>query len=371
MNAPRVLHVTETLRGGTASYLQEIVPPQAVALGTDRVHLLVPADQAGELRACAGLDLRTFDDRCARPARVPVLAHAFLRAHAALRPDVVHVHGTFAGVAVRAVHRLVRPRSRLVYCAHGWAFDRRAPAWSTAAAAAVERAFAPMADAIVCISEHERRSALARGLDPGRLLVLPNAIGAAPRNERTVDWPPGRRRILFVGRFDRQKGVDLLVEAMRGIGDAGFAWLAGSPVVAEQPLGELPANVGVTGWLDRDALQPYYESADIVVVPSRWEGFGLVALEAMRAGRAVVAARVGGLPEVVADGVTGRLVEPESPAALARALLQPDDATLRDMGRRGRERWAEHFATTRLDAQLRALYARLVATRGQPVALAA
>ncbi|MEI7443649.1 MAG: glycosyltransferase family 4 protein [Burkholderiales bacterium] len=371
MTAPRVLHVTETLRGGTASYLQEIVPPQAAALGADRVHLLVPDSQSGELRACAGLDLRTFDDRRARAARVPVLARAYLRAHAALRPDVVHVHGTFAGVAVRAAHRLALHPSRLVYCAHGWAFDRRAPAWSLAAAAAVERVLAPAADAIVCISEHDRRSAIARGLDPARLLTLPNAIGPAPSAARRVDWPAGRRRILFVGRFDRQKGVDLLVEAMGGIGDAGFAWLAGSPVVAAQSLGDLPPNVGATGWLDRDALQAYYESADVVVVPSRWEGFGLVAVEAMRAGRAVVAARVGGLPEVVDDGITGLLVEPGSSEALARALLEPSDDTLREMGRRGRERWAEHFAMTRLDAQLRGLYARLVDAGGRPVPLAA
>ncbi|MFN7642003.1 MAG: glycosyltransferase [Burkholderiales bacterium] len=360
MNGPHILHVTETLRGGTASYLQEIVPPQAVALGRDRVHLLVPGSQADELRACAGLDVRHFDDRRSRALRVPTLAAAYLRVHAALRPDLVHVHGSFAGVAVRAAHSLAGHRSRLVYCAHGWAFDRRAPAWSCAMAASVERLLAPAADAIVCISDHDRRSAIAHGLRPDRLVTLHNAIGPAPQPDRRIDWPEGRRRILFVGRFDRQKGVDVLVEAMRSVGDRGYAWLAGSPVVAEQTLGALPSNVGVTGWLDRVALQAYYESADVVVVPSRWEGFGLVAVEAMRASRAVVASRVGGLPEVVLDGVTGRLVDAESPAALAQALTEPDDASLREMGRRGRSRWAERYAMTRLDEQLRGLYAKLV-----------
>jgi glycosyltransferase involved in cell wall biosynthesis len=74
---------------------------------------------------------------------------------------------------------------------------------------------------------------------------------------------------------------------------------------------------------------------------------------------------------VVDDGITGLLVEPGSSEALARALLEPSDDTLREMGRRGRERWAEHFAMTRLDAQLRGLYARLVDAGGRPVPLAA
>jgi glycosyltransferase involved in cell wall biosynthesis len=354
----RVLHVAETLRGGTASYLDEVVPTQVDAAS---VHLLVPASQAGELRACRGLDVRGYDDATARVRRVPRLAAAYLRLHAALQPDLVHVHGTYAGVAVRLAHRAALHRSRLVYCAHGWAFDREVPRWQRNAAAGVERMLAHAADAIVCISDHDRRSALGRGLPARRLVTLRNAIGAVPDAPASdVAWPDGRRRVLFVGRFDRQKGVDVLLEAMRTLDRRAFAWLAGSPVVAAQAIGALPGNVGIAGWLDRAALQAYYASADVVVVPSRWEGFGLVALEAMRARRAVVASAVGGLPELVEDGASGLLVEPGCARSLARAILAPDADRLREMGERGHARWREAFTLPRLGDELLGLYARLL-----------
>jgi glycosyltransferase involved in cell wall biosynthesis len=328
------------------------------------VHLLVPASQAGELRLCRGLDISGYDDAISRAGRVPRLAAAYLRLHAALRPDLVHVHGSYAGLAVRLAHRAALHRSRLVYCAHGWAFDREVPRWQRDAAAWVERVLAPAADAIVCISDHDRRSALARGLPSSRLVTLRNAIGSAPGTPgETAVWPEGRRRVLFVGRFDRQKGVDVLIDAMRMLGDAAHAWLAGSPVVSAQALGALPENVGLAGWLDRDALQSYYASADLVVVPSRWEGFGLVALEAMRAGRAVVASAVGGLPELVEDGVSGLLVEPGCARSLARAIEAPDADRLRTMGERGHARWRESFMLDRLSGELLCLYGRMLDRR--------
>ena len=96
------------------------------------------------------------------------------------------------------------------------------------------------------------------------------------------------------------------------------------------------------------------------MLASRWEGFGLVALEAMRAGKPVVASRVGGLPELVEDGVTGRLAPAVSATLLAQALLQDDPDTLVRMGAAGRLRYATAFTAARMNADLLALYADLV-----------
>ena len=113
-------------------------------------------------------------------------------------------------------------------------------------------------------------------------------------------------------------------------------------------MADVPAFLGRTG---------------VFVLPSRSEGLGLVAVEAMAAGRPVVASCTGGLPEVVVDGETGLLVEPEDPVALARAirmlLADPDRAAR--MGAAGRQRVRERFSAERMARETAALYEELMA----------
>ncbi|MFX6269921.1 glycosyltransferase, partial [Acinetobacter baumannii] len=85
--------------------------------------------------------------------------------------------------------------------------------------------------------------------------------------------------------------------------------------------------------------------ADVIVVPSRWEGFGLIAVEAMRAGLAVIASRVGGLAEVVEEGVTGFLVEPDKPEEIVNILRTVTREQLHEMGNAGREHFLNEFTS--------------------------
>ncbi len=185
----------------------------------------------------------------------------------------------------------------------------------------------------------------------------------APAVMSRPDWPDEKRRVLFVGRFDRQKGVDILLEALRELRDSTFAYLAGSPVLRDGASLNLPDNVRTTGWLSAAELTAYYETADVLVAPSRWEGFGLTAVEAMRAGLPVIATRVGGLTEVVEHGVTGLLVEPNSSAAFVNAIRSAGTEALKSMGEAGRQRFLERFTLDRMHTQLTALYQRLHAQK--------
>ena len=187
--------------------------------------------------------------------------------------------------------------------------------------------------------------------------VAPGTTAAPPLASR---WAENTLRVLFVGRLDRQKGVDVLYGAMQRLGARASALVVGSAVVAAENAAATPANVQVTGWLSRDQIAALYAAAEVLVVPSRWEGFGLVAVEAMRAGRAVIASRVGGLPEVVEHGVTGLLVEPGDAGALAEALAQLSVETLQAMGAAGRLRFERLFHVQRVGDELDALYQRLV-----------
>ena len=171
----------------------------------------------------------------------------------------------------------------------------------------------------------------ARSLGARDVRVIPNGVDIPPE-VRPPQEPP---HVLYVGRLSEEKGVLELSEAA-----AGLALV----VVGDGPLRS--AFPQATGFVPHAELGPYYERAALVVCPSRREGYGVVAREAMAFGRPVVATSVGGLPDAVEDDVTGLVVPPCDPAALRAALDRLlGDARLRErLGAAGRERAEERLA---------------------------
>ena len=211
----------------------------------------------------------------------------------------------------------------------------------------LDHALAAGTQHVLAISRAVSRFAVAsQGFRPEQVEVMHNPVDlsrfrpldAAAR--RTVREALGIERdvpvVICVARFDPVKGVDLLIEAWREI--ASTIPQAVLLLVGDGPLREaLAERIRATG-LDtsvrflgyRSDVEAVLRAADLCVVPSRSEGFSLAALEAMATGLPVVATRVGGLPEVVRDGETGVLVEPDNPPALAKAVIRLlADATLR------------------------------------------
>jgi glycosyltransferase involved in cell wall biosynthesis len=165
----------------------------------------------------------------------------------------------------------------------------------------------------------------ARSLGARDVSVMPSGV-ALPESVGEPEEPP---HVLYVGRLSPEKGILELVEACEGLPLV---------VVGDGPLrSRVPAAVG---FVPPDELGPYYERAAVVAAPSRREGYGFVAREAMAWGRPVVASAVGGLTDAVEDGVTGLLVPPGDVGALRAAIERLlGDAELRArLGAAGRER---------------------------------
>ena len=180
---------------------------------------------------------------------------------------------------------------------------------------------------VVVVSEDLHRvAAELLGLPPEQVLVLHMPV---ERVELPTPLPKGGPvRLVAAGRLSVEKGFDVLLEAVRlAVADGLDVHL---DLVGSGPehdrLAELAAPLGERVRMiqaqPREALWARMDAAQVLVVPSRREGLGLVALEAIARGRPVIASRAGGLPEVVLDGVDGVLVPPEDPRALADALLR-------------------------------------------------
>jgi glycosyltransferase involved in cell wall biosynthesis len=354
--SPRILHIAESTLGGCGTYLNELVPLQIASLGARQVRCIVPAPHRRQLRDVPNACVDVFE-RAGRLAGLPRLAAATLRAVRTWKPDVVHAHSTFAGAIVRLLG-LVVPMPPVVYCAHGWVFEVFRKPWQRSLTQRIERLLARRSAAIVAISDGERRQGVEAGIPADKLVVVHNGV-ARDSDAHSAEWDDARVRVLFVGRLDRQKGADILVEAVRGLADHVDVRLVGQAVVGDtqsQAWANLPPHVRCLGWLDRPDVASQMRAADVVVMPSRWEGFGLVAIEAMRAGKAVIASDVGGLPEVVVDGATGRLFPSEDATALEAILRECSRPQLADWGRAGRARFVAHFTSDRMAAGLRRVY---------------
>ena len=194
---------------------------------------------------------------------------------------------------------------------------------------------------VICASDALAEDA--RELGAREVRVIPSAV-AIPDSVGEPEEPP---HALYVGRLSEEKGVRELAEASVGLPLV---------VVGDGPLRELfPQAVG---FVPPSELGPYYERAAVVVVPSRREGYGMVAREAMAHGRPVVATAVGGLVDAVEDGVTGLLVPPCDSRALRAELerLLADPSLRSRLGVAARERALESSGAEAYVRALRAVY---------------
>lgn len=203
-------------------------------------------------------------------------------------------------------------------------------------------------DGIVVASRFMREELRVNGINGERIHVLPPMVRLDPVPPTPVPHSP---HVLYVGQLVRGKGVDLLLRALARLNRPLQATIVGSGNARdtlERQCRRLRLNdrVRFTGWMDHSALQGYYSSARVVVVPSRWpEPFGMVGLEAMHHGRPVVAFATGGIPDWLEDGVTGLLAPAQRVPALAAAIdsLLRDDQLASTLGRNARRRLGERF----------------------------
>jgi alpha-maltose-1-phosphate synthase len=241
-----------------------------------------------------------------------------------------------------------------------------------------ERVAVESAAAVIAVSNGMRSDVLGTypAVQPGRIHVIRNGIDTTeyspdPATDVLERYgvDPDRPAVIFVGRITRQKGVPVLLRAAAGLDPAAQLVLCAgqpdTPELAAEVQGLVAdlrtARSGVI-WipemLPKGAVIQLLSHATVFACPSLYEPLGIVNLEAMACGTAVVASAVGGIPEVVSDGDTGLLVPPDDPEALAEALnaLVGDTGRAAAMGRAGRERAVTEFGWRAVAAQTVALY---------------
>ncbi|WP_236827228.1 MULTISPECIES: glycosyltransferase [unclassified Blastococcus] len=385
----KVLQLTGITVGGSAEHLLQL----ATLLPRDRFDVAIALSGGGPLDeeiGRSGLPVLDYAPshgsghfKQATPDGPVELLRQFLRIRAHLRRhryDVVHTHTSVAGamgrVAAWSAGTPVRLHMLHAYAGHAGVRQPKRSLYRL-----VERVLGLVTTHYVAGSAFIRdvgvRNRLFRRADctvipyAARMAVGDGTASGRARLRGELGVPPDAPLVALVGRIEDQKGVDLLIRAVPAV----LAKVPRAHVVVvgdgtrrgecEALAGELGVadHVRFTGW--RHDLADVMRAVDVLALPSRWEAFGIVNLEAMAAARPVVGFGVEGIPEVVVHGETGLL----SPAGdvdglardLVRVLTDPDLAAR--LGAAGRRRFVEHFAPERMVQAHVELYDELLARR--------
>lgn len=378
----RVLRVIARLNiGGPALHatlLTERLDParydSLLVAGTEEAHegnYLALQGKAGERLVSVpalGREVRGRQDAAALRALVGLMRH--------VRPHVVHTHTAKAGTLGRVAARLARVPV-VVHTYHGHVFHGYFSPARTRLFLAVERLLARWTDCLVTVSETVRRELLVLGIGrPERLRVVPLGLDLdrflaadALRGGFRAELGAGTAPLVgIVARLVPIKAHEVFLAAAaavaRVVPGARFVVVGDGErrPALEALAGELglAGRVHFAGW--RQDLDRIYADLDVVVLTSRNEGSPVSLIEAMAAGRPVVATRVGGVPDLVAEGESGRLVAVGDAAGLARAVaeLLVDAGARARLGAAGRRRVSPAFGAARLLADVDRLYGELL-----------
>lgn len=345
--------------GGVQSHVAHLAAE--LRRGGDEVRVIAPGERARGDRVVVGGSVRVpFNDSVAPIALDPRVVRRTREALTTFAPDVVHVHEpAVPWVALAASTAGVAPT---VGTYHAWSDSARV--YRTARP--VLRRVARRLDALVAVSEAacEYHSG-ALGIPERAFRIIPNAVDVdrfANAQPIPGELPP---TLLFVGRLERRKGLEQLIRALLILKperpDVRLL-IVGEGPERDRCQAMVPArirsDVVFLGRVDADDLPRFYKSADLFVSPALGgESFGIVLLEAMAAGTAVVASDIPGYRSVLRHELHGRLVPPGDPRALAEAIgTLLDNPSLREATGREAQVAVRDYDWTAVTARLRALY---------------
>jgi len=368
------LHVTYLARGLAERGYETTLVAGDVARGEASMSFV--AEQAGvEIVTLPGLS------RELSPVRDALAAFRLARLIRKLRPDVVHTHTAKAGAVGRTAALLAWPRRPVVvHTFHGHVLRGYFGTGGTLVFRAIETLLARASDRLIAVSPEVRDELVALHVAPReRFSVVRLGIELEPRVHFEGDPAEVRRRhgipegkfvVGWFGRMTAVKRTDDLLTMLAGVRERGIdalLLLVGDGDDRER-LEQRAHDLGLArsclflGY--QEDVAPWYAICDAVVLTSASEGTPVTIIEALAAGRPVVATKVGGVPDVVDEGETGFLVRPHDTHALAERLeiLAGDPVRRRAMGDLGRARMLERYAVERLVEDVDALYRELLAT---------
>lgn len=297
----KILHAAETIKGGVATVINSLTEHQT-KLNDYEVICIVPSDQSDNLLKINDLKEIQFNRNGRNITGMFSFFWVLIRTIITKKPDVLHLHSSFAGLLGRLAIVLSgrRNKTKVIYCPHAFGFLMQTSPFKKRIYGFVELFLAKFTDKIICVSQSEYDAALKKGFPQKKLALVYNGVKPKDmRNSRTLNYKQ-TYKILFVGRFDFQKGIDILAEAIELLAleknNIFYEFtLIGEAVNSDDEIifkNSDHIKIHTLGWLKPHQLEEQYLNHDAIVIPSRWEGFAMVPLEAMSYGLPIIASDI-------------------------------------------------------------------------------
>ncbi|RGR95841.1 glycosyltransferase [Heyndrickxia coagulans] len=359
------MHVGEIVKGGVATYLKELINFQQKAIGNNNVFLFI--SQLSE----KNFNLKDSNIMVYNYKRniFNILGTIFELARyiKKVKPDIIHAHSSFAGLMVRVLYYFSfnKNRPKIIYCSHGWSFLMDIGRFKKKIYLFIEKVLARKTDLIINISKYEHTQALKLGMDKEKLVLIPNGI----HRHCNYDYKPdiilnnNKINILFIGRFDKQKGLDYLLNVFNN--NSNYLnniklYTMGESVIHKYKDLQIPKNVSNIGWVDNKYVDSYIKLFDAIIIPSRWEGFGLVALEGMKNKKALIVSNRGALPDLVIDGHNGFVFNFDNPKSLVSILMKINKKQLNVMGENGYKKFISQYQSDKMNFEILKQYKKVL-----------
>lgn len=280
------------------------------------------------------------------------------------QPDLISAHSSKTGILGRLAAKITK--TPCVFTAHGWSFTAGVPEPSRTIYQTIEKLTEPLANKIICVSECDRNIGIQSGMKPEKIITIHNGMKDISEDLKANLSQTNLIKIVMVARFSKQKDHLSLIEAFKNIPDAELILIGDG-----EKLAEVQAYVEQIGIVKKVKFLGFRENvggilaqAHIFALISNWEGLPYTIIEAMRAGLPVIASDVGGISEIVIDGVTGHLISRKDVATLSQRLssLVSDRALRQAMGQQGRQRYESNFTFKQMYQKTLQIYETVVKT---------
>jgi len=348
--------------GGAQSYVRDL----ARQFHDDGNQVLVVCGAKGEMTdalAAAGIAVVQAPGllREIHPVHDPRSVASMTRLIRSFRPDLVTSHSSKAGIVARIASRIAGVPC--VFTVHGWAFNSSESVAKRAVYRSIERAMAPLASRIICVSNDSLRHGVASGIAAKRMVTIHNGIPDVTtlfRATTNAHRASGLMRVVSVTRFAPPKDQATLIRAVARTPGVSLDLVGMGPT--EPAARNLVTTLGIADRVqflgNRRDVPAILAGSQVFALCSRSEGFPLATLEAMRAELPVIVSNVGGAPEAVDDGRSGLVVADNSVdgwvEALTRLATNPDLRVR--FGRSGRAGYEERFTFDRMYSHIASAY---------------
>lgn len=356
----KVMHIGEYVKGGVATYINNVISFQDANMEIEELSLILSKNNSDISINLDEENIFYYDYW-----RSPTHFFSAIKTIAAYikekEPDIIHVHSTFAGVFARLPFLFTKNRPIVVYCSHGWSFLMEIPKYKKKIFACMETILSLTTDLIINISKNEFKKSLEYKIPENKSTIIYNGITNYKELQHVnfkVDL--SKINILFIGRFDRQKGLDILLKFFEEYTNENIElYVIGDGILGNQNI-TMPKNVISLGWIDNNLLDAYYDFFDAVIIPSRWEGFGLVGIEAMKNKKAVIASNRGALPEIVKNEFNGLIFDLDNLITLENILNKIDKKKLKEYGENGYNEFRKKYTSQVMNEEILNEYKKLL-----------